>query len=57
MISTLLFVSLVKGLKLVAYVILVLAHEWPRIATDLRHRFVRLGYWLLAIMAAIEIWR
>jgi hypothetical protein len=56
-ISTLLFVYLVKGLKLVAYVILVLAHEWPRIATELRHRCVRLGYWFLAIMAALEIWR
>jgi len=57
MISTVIFVDLVKGLKLVAYVVLVLAHEWARIPPELRHRLARLGYWLLALMAAIETWR
>ncbi len=57
MLSTLLFVSLIKGLKLVAYLILVVIHEWPRLAPALRQRCVRLGYWLLALMAALETWR
>lgn len=57
MIPTLLFVTLVKGLKLTAYFILVAAHEWIGAQPELRHRLVRLGYWLLAVMAAIETWR
>ena len=57
MLSTLLFVSLIKGLKLVAYLILVVIHEWPRLAPAPRQRCMRLGYWLLALMAALETWR
>jgi len=50
MLSTLLFVSLIKGLKLVAYLILVVIHEWPRLAPALRQRCVRLGYWWSACL-------
>jgi hypothetical protein len=55
MISTLLFVYVIKGLKLLAYAWLFVAHGSALVAQVHRHRIVQLSYLVLLVVVLLEL--